>query len=124
MPLFTGVTLKDSAAANVVCSATQKNADGTFLARNSIAIAAFATRTAMRTTSNTVSDKSVMKITVPIVRPIDGVDTVVENVIIDISARVPKIVTQAERDNALAFAKSAYTDPALATFFNGSQGLW
>lgn len=124
MPLFSGVTIKDSAATNVALSATQKSVDGAFLARSNNPVAANAIRASLRLTQNAQSDKPVMKITVPVVRTVDGVDTVVENIIIDISMRVPKLVTAAERDNGLAYAKSAFADASLATFFNGSQGLW
>lgn len=68
-----------------------------------------------------------LKITLPLVRAVDGVDMVVENIIADIDVRYPNGATDAERSRIIAYLSSALNAtqaPLLAPVLKGTEALW
>lgn len=130
MPQLLPFVLKDEAAANVSFNPIRNTVGGAAetAARPNGSIALQTMLTIfprMDKTRNTSGVK--LKITVPVIRNIDTVDTVVENILVDLDIRFPNIASAAERDRAIALIASCVDStqvPMLVPVLRGTETLW
>jgi hypothetical protein len=68
-----------------------------------------------------------VKFTVPVVRSVDGVDTVTENIIADLSIRYPYGANDTERNDIIALLTSVLSStdaPSLSAPLRGTEAIW
>lgn len=130
MGQFVPMSPKDSSAAVRVYNPTSMSIGGVAFASHRPgsqidlqSVLSIEPRENKATATNHVS----MKLTLPVVREVDGVDAVVENIIVDLKLRIPFGSSDVERNDAIALLRSFLlnTDvPSLAPVLRGQEALW
>lgn len=130
MSQFAPMALKNAADATVTFTPVSLEIGGPALAAhrpsgsvNLQKLLAITPRSNQTLMTNTVR----VKFTLPIVRQVDGVDTVVENIIADLSIRFPYGANDTERSDILALIESLVngTDaPDVLATLKGTEAIW
>lgn len=130
MSQFAPIALKNAADATVIFTPVSLEIGGPAIAANRPAgsvslqsILAITPRSNQSLMTNTVR----VKFTLPVVRQVDGVDTVVENIICDASIRYPYAANDTERSNTLAFVESLFGGvdaPEVSATLKGTEAIW
>lgn len=130
MPQINNLTLSGIAPATVTYSFTKKETDSVVLHDRSKATPSLYSQ--LRVTVRQILDakrrftgnyRFLTRLAVPVIRVINGVDTVVDECIIEVSIRQSGHATVAEKQHALAQLKDLLTESVIATAIETGEGL-